>query len=70
MTLDVLSERGYIVSFDSKLERVPERVDPKTFSIICTSSPKFYFNVRFPPAAIRKQQSPHLATHDPNDLFT
>ncbi|KAL6059583.1 adenylate kinase [Balamuthia mandrillaris] len=53
MAIDVLSERGYSVSFDTKLERFPERVDPKTFQIISTYSKKFYFQVKFRQAHIR-----------------
>jgi len=53
MALDILSERGFYVSFDSKVERVPEGVDPKTFKLICTESKKYYFHVKFPHAVIR-----------------
>jgi len=63
---DVLSERGYTVSFDQKTEvtqnqlwdfrfsthliflyqRVPQRVDPKTFEIISVETPKYVLQTK------------------------
>jgi adenylate kinase len=54
MALDILSERGYSVSFDTKVERFPERVDPRTFEIISSHTQKYYFSVRFAGADIRR----------------
>jgi len=57
MAIDILSERGYSVSFDTKVERFPERVDPKTFEIISSHTQKYYFTVRFAGADIRRTLS-------------
>jgi adenylate kinase len=63
MAIDILSERGYSVSFDTKVERFPERVDPKTFEIISSHTQKYYFSVRFAGADIRRTlTTPDIST--------
>jgi adenylate kinase len=56
MMIDVFSERGYHASVDIHRMDVPERVNPKTWEIICRSKKVFRIEVRYPPSDIRRGQ--------------
>lgn len=53
--LDVLSERGYYASMDIQRMDVPERIDPKTWEIICRTKKIFRLEVRYQQSDIRHQ---------------
>lgn len=53
MVMDVLSERGFTVSFDCRKTFVPVRVIPETWDIISETRSAYAFDIRFPKNQIR-----------------
>eukprot|EP01090_Pellita_catalonica_P017079 TRINITY_DN5082_c0_g1_i1.p1 TRINITY_DN5082_c0_g1~~TRINITY_DN5082_c0_g1_i1.p1 ORF type:complete len:476 (-),score=47.53 TRINITY_DN5082_c0_g1_i1:45-1472(-) len=56
MVLDIMSERGFKIVYDTTVDRVPDRVS-KAGQIICTYAQRHYFSVSFPVHDLRGQTS-------------
>ncbi|RGB39379.1 hypothetical protein C1646_664641 [Rhizophagus diaphanus] len=48
MIMDVLSERGYHVMFDVRVQEIPARINPETWEIILEKRHDYMFSLRFP----------------------
>jgi len=48
MIMDVLSERGYHVMFDDRVQEIPARINPDTWEIILERRHDYMFSIRFP----------------------
>ncbi len=54
MVIDIFSERGYHAMVDVRKERIPARIDPKTFEIEVRIQRVYRFTIRFPVSEIRR----------------
>lgn len=54
MMIDILSERGFHTTVDIHRMDVPERVDPKTYEIICRTKKVYRIEVKFQASDIRR----------------
>lgn len=54
MVIDIFSERGFHAVIDVRRERIPKRVDPKTFQIETEIKKVYRAQVRFPGSEIRR----------------
>lgn len=59
IVLDILSERGYHVFFDSKDLETPESIDPQTYRIKVSRKKIYFFHVEFQRHHIRHDTDPH-----------
>ncbi len=54
MVIDIFSERGFHAVIDVRRERIPQRIDPKTFKIETVINKVYRVQVRFPGSEIRR----------------
>jgi adenylate kinase len=54
MVIDIFSERGYHAMVDVRKQRIPARIDPKTFEIETRIQRVYRFTIRFPVSEIRR----------------
>lgn len=54
MLVDVLNERGYRTTATVEMREVPSHIDPATHAIVCTSKPRYRFELRFEGSRIRR----------------
>ncbi len=52
--IDVFSERGYHATVDIHRMEVPERVNPKTWEIICRTKKVYRIEIRYQPSDIQR----------------
>eukprot|EP00897_Mesotaenium_endlicherianum_P009856 jgi/Mesen1/889/ME000115S00015 len=66
MLADILSERGYYVTWQARTREVPVRVDPQTFNVMCMRRTTLQFRIKFDRPQIRSAAADQLATpHTP-----
>lgn len=54
MVIDIFSERGYHAMVDVRKQRIPARIDPKTFEIETRTQRVYRFTIHFPVSEIRR----------------
>lgn len=57
MLADILSERGYAVTWQTRTREVPMSVDRETFEILCTRKTTFQFRIKFERPLIRNTEA-------------
>jgi hypothetical protein len=63
MTLDILSERGFFVSYDLHTDYVPANIDLNTGLITCNQIRTHVFTINWQPPTIRTASWSHTHTH-------